>query len=446
VHGGLGGDDLGSQGNASVIHLALAGTIMLVLMLGGVWVAVSLGLAGAYGLTQLLSFDRMILILGKMQWQQSTNFILIALPLFILMGEMMLQAGIMHRVYDAASKLVAALPGGLLQTNIAASMIFASCTGSSLASAATIGSVGYPQIKKRGYDAPLALGSIAAGGTLGILIPPSVIFIIYGTLAEVSIGKLFLAGVFPGIVLGLGYSVYIAIRVLANPSLAPREPWSSGREVRQALISLWPIYLLVVVVLGGMYGGVGSPTEVAGVAALITFGFAAVERKLTYEVVVTACMNTVKQTCMIMLVIIMAKVVSLVLIYARVPDMVMELVNSIGLSAFTLVLFAILLYLIMGMFFDGMSMMVITIPFLLPVMQAANVDLVWLGVIICITIEVGLLTPPVGLNLYVMQGSTGEPFGDIVEGSLPFVGVQILMIALLMVYPPLATYLPDKLF
>src|SRR5262245_39129329 len=174
-------------------HLALAGTIMLVLMLGGVWVAVSLGLAGAYGLTQLLSFDRMILIVGKMEWQLSTSFILIALPLFVLMGEMMLQAGLMHRVYDAASKLVAMLPGGLLQTNIAASMIFASCTGSSLASAATIGSVGYPQIKKRGYNAPLALGSIAAGGTLGILIPPSVIFIIYGTLAEVSIGKLFLA-------------------------------------------------------------------------------------------------------------------------------------------------------------------------------------------------------------------------------------------------------------
>jgi tripartite ATP-independent transporter DctM subunit len=429
-----------------VIHLALAGTIMLVLMLGGVWVAVSLGLAGAYGLTQLLSFDRMILIVGKMQWQQSTNFILIALPLFILMGEMMLQAGIMHRVYNAASKLVAALPGGLLQTNIAASMIFASCTGSSLASAATIGSVGYPLIKKRGYDAPLALGSIAAGGTLGILIPPSVIFIIYGTLAEVSIGKLFLAGVVPGIVLGLGYSVYIAIRALINPRLAPREPRSSTKEIGGAIVSLWPIFVLVIVVLGGMYGGVASPTEVAGVAALITFGLAAIERKLTYEVVVTACMNTVKQTCMIMLVIIMAKVVSLTLIYARVPDVVMDLVNSTGLSALALVLFAIALYLVMGMFFDGMSMMVITIPFLLPVMQAANVDLVWLGVIICITIEVGLLTPPVGLNLYVMQGATGEPFRDIVSGSLPFLCVQLLTIGLLLLYPPLATYLPNKLF
>jgi tripartite ATP-independent transporter DctM subunit len=338
------------------------------------------------------------------------------------------------------------LPGGLLQTNIAASMIFASCTGSSLASAATIGSVGYPLIKKRGYDAPLALGSIAAGGTLGILIPPSVIFIIYGTLAEVSIGKLFLAGVVPGIVLGLGYSVYIAIRALINPRLAPREPRSSTKEIGGAIVSLWPIFVLVIVVLGGMYGGVASPTEVAGVAALITFGLAAIERKLTYEVVVTACMNTVKQTCMIMLVIIMAKVVSLTLIYARVPDVVMDLVNSTGLSALALVLFAIALYLVMGMFFDGMSMMVITIPFLLPVMQAANVDLVWLGVIICITIEVGLLTPPVGLNLYVMQGATGEPFRDIVSGSLPFLCVQMLTIGLLLFYPPLATYLPNKLF
>jgi tripartite ATP-independent transporter DctM subunit len=211
--------------------------MMLVLLLGGVWVAAALGLAGAYGLTELLSFDRMISVVGKMAWQQGTSFILVALPLFILMGEVMLQAGMMQRIYNAASKLVAALPGGLLQTNIVASMVFAACTGSSLASAATIGSVGYPTIAARGYNKPLALGSIAAGGTLGILIPPSIIFIVYGTLAEVSIGKLFLAGVLPGLLLGVAYSVYIAIRVLLNPALAPREPTSSWTEVGAALVS-----------------------------------------------------------------------------------------------------------------------------------------------------------------------------------------------------------------
>jgi tripartite ATP-independent transporter DctM subunit len=426
--------------------LAVTGAVMLVLMMGGVWVAASLGLAGAYGLTQMLSFDRMISIVGKMAWQQGTSFVLVALPLFILMGEVMLQAGIIQRVYNAASKLVAALPGGLLQTNIAASMIFAACTGSSLASAATIGSVGYPIIAKRGYDAPLALGSIAAGGTLGILIPPSIIFIIYGTLAEVSIGKLFLAGVVPGIVLGLAYAAYIAVRASLDPRLAPRERPSSYREIGQAILSLWPIVILVIVILGGIYGGVASPTEIAGVAAALTFLFAAIDGKLTYAGVVTACLNTVRQTSMIMLVIIMAKVLSLTLIYGQVPNLAVDWVEKIGASPTHLVLFVIGLYLVMGMFFDGVSMMVITVPFIVPIMQAVNVDLVWLGVIICITIEVGLLTPPVGLNLYVLQGATGEPFRNIVTGSLPFVALQVLVILIVLSYPPVATFLPNRLF
>jgi tripartite ATP-independent transporter DctM subunit len=428
-----------------MIHLWVSCAVMLVLMIGGVWVAAALGLAGAYGLSQLLSFDRMINIVGRMSWQQGTNFLLVALPLFILMGEVLLQAGIMQRIYTAASKLVALLPGGLLQTNIAASMIFAACSGSSLASAATIGSVGYPQISRRGYDAPLALGSIAAGGTLGILIPPSIIFIVYGTLTEVSIGKLFLAGVVPGLALGLMFSLYIAGRVLIDPELAPREPAPSRREVLGALLSLWQVIVLVVIVLGGIYGGVASPTEIAAVAAVLTFMFAAIERKLTWHVVMTACLNTVRQTSMLMLVIIMAKVLSLTLIYGQVPKLMVDWADQLGVSALELVMLVIALYVVMGMFFDGLSMMVITLPFIVPVMQAMNVDLVWLGVIICITIEIGLLTPPVGLNLFVMQGSTGEPIGKIISGSIPFVVVMLLLVALLLVFPPLATYLPQRL-
>jgi C4-dicarboxylate transporter, DctM subunit len=425
--------------------LAITG-VMLTLLLGGVWVAGALGLAGAFGLTELLSFDRMISIIGKMAWQQSTSFILVALPLFILMGEVMLQAGMMLRIYNAASKLVAALPGGLLQTNIAASMVFAACTGSSLASAATIGSVGYPTLAARGYDKALALGSIAAGGTLGILIPPSIIFIVYGTLAEVSIGKLFLAGVLPGLLLGFIYALYIAVRALLDPTLAPREPRSSWPEVGQALVSLWPIIVLVVVVLGGIYGGVASPTEIAAIAAAMTFVFAAIDRQLTFERVRTACLNTVKQTSMILLVIMMAKVLSLTLIYSQVPNMAAAWVQQLGVTATEIILAVLALYLVMGMFFDGVSMMVITVPFIVPIMAAANVDLVWLGVLICINIEVGLLTPPVGLNLYVMQGATGEPFRTITNGSLPFVALQLLVMFLVFLFPSIAMMIPNGLF
>jgi tripartite ATP-independent transporter DctM subunit len=301
-------------------------------------------------------------------------------------------------------------------------------------------------VAARGYDKRLALGSIAAGGTLGILIPPSIIFIVYGTLAEVSIGKLFLAGVLPGLLLGVVYSLYIAVRALFDPRLAPREPASSWSEVAGAVISLWPIWLVVIVVLGGIYGGVASPTEIAALAAALTFIFAAINRKLTFENVRTACLNTVKQTSMILMVIIMAKVLSLTLIYSQVPNMAASWVQSIGATTTLIILAALALYLVMGMFFDGVSMMVITIPFIVPIMNAANVDLVWLGVLICINIEVGLLTPPVGLNLYVLQGSTGEPFRTIVSGSWPFAALQVLAMLIIFMIPAIATWLPNQLF
>ena len=257
--------------------------VMLVLMLGGVWVAAALGLAGAYGLTELLSFDRMISVVGKMAWQQSTSFILVALPLFILMGEVMLQAGIMQRVYNAASKLVAALPGGLLQTNIAASMIFAACTGSSLASAATIGSVGYPH--DRGARLQQAAGARLDRGRRHARHPDSAEHHLHrlrharGGLDRQAVPGRRSAGTPAGRRL---FRLYRDPRLL-NPALAPREPRSSWAEIGGALVSLWPIIVLVIVVLGGIYGGVASPTEIAALAAALTFIFAAIDRKLTFE-------------------------------------------------------------------------------------------------------------------------------------------------------------------
>ena len=427
-------------------QLYIATVIMLVLMLGGVWVAAALGLAGAYGLAQMLSFEGMISIIGKMAWQQGTSFVFLALPLFVFMGEVLMQAGTMNRIYNAASKLVAALPGGLLQTNIAASMVFAACTGSSLASAATISSVGYPTLVKRGYDKALALGSISAGGTLGILIPPSVIFIIYGVLAEVSVGKLFLAGVLPGILLGFVYSLYIGIRVWLDPSLAPREPRSSLREIGAALLDLWQIVVLVIVVLGGIYGGIASPTEIGALGTTCAFIFAAIDRKLTFECVRTACINTVKTTSMILLIITMAKVMSMTLTYSQASNQLVEWVAQIGATPTDIIIALMVIYLIMGCFFDGASMMVITIPFVIPILSAAHIDLVWLGVLICINIEVGLLTPPLGLNLYVMQGVTSEPFGTIVRGSLPFAALQVLVMILIFLFPAIAMVVPNKMF
>ena len=416
--------------------------ITLALLAAGVWVGVALGLSGIVGLSQVLGWDRALDIVGKVVWEQNTGFVLVAIPMFIFMGELLFQSGIMSRVYLRAATVVSGVPGGLLQANIAACTLFAACSGSSVASAATIGSVGYPEMLKRGYSKPIALGSIAAGGTLGILIPPSIIFIIYGSLAEVSIGKLFLAGLLPGLVLAALYSVYIAIRALADPSLAPRERNAGFRERIRAALGLWQMGLLVMVVLGGIYGGIASPTEVAALGASLSILVMIVSRCFSFGAIWRAGVGTVRQTSMILLVIFTAKILAMTLIYFQVPAAVVAWIGAAEMTAAHIFLAIVVIYLILGMFVDGIAMMVITIPFIVPIMAAAHMDSVWMGVVICILIEVGLLTPPVGLNLYVLQGVTGESMSAVIAGAWPFIIVQTAMIAALYRWPEIALYLP----
>jgi tripartite ATP-independent transporter DctM subunit len=422
------------------ILVTLAMTLLL--LIAGVWVGVGLGLSGIIGLAQVLGFGRALDIVGKVAWEQNTSFVLLAIPMFIFMGELLFQSGTMSKVYLRAATLVSGIPGGLLQANVAACTIFAACSGSSVASAATIGSVGYPEILKRGYNKPIALASIAAGGTLGILIPPSIIFIIYGSLAEVSVGRLFLAGIVPGLALAGLYSFYIAIRCLIDPGLAPRETTRRMGERARAAAGLWQMALLIVVVLGGIYGGIASPTEVAALGASLALLVAIVSGGFSPGVVWRAGLATVRQTSMILLVIFTAKILSMTLIYFRVPVTVVGWITAADMTAGHIFIAIVLIYLVLGMFVDGIAMMVITIPFILPVMTLAQMDPIWMGVVICLLIEVALLTPPVGLNLYVLAGVTGEPIGDVIMGALPFIVLQFVMIAALYWMPEIALYVP----
>ena len=422
--------------------IAITLSLTIALLMAGVWVGVALGLSGIIGLAQVLGFGRALDIVGKIVWEQNTSFVLVAIPMFIFMGELLFQSGVMSKVYLRAATLVSGIPGGLLQANIAACTLFAACSGSSVASAATIGSVGYPEISKRGYSRPIALGSIAAGGTLGILIPPSIIFIVYGSLAEVSVGKLFLAGVFPGLALAALYSAYIAVRCIVDPSIVPIEDHVSVAERIRAALGLWQMALLVVVVLGGIYGGVASPTEVAALGATLAILISLISGNFSLGAVWRAGLATVRQTSMILLVIFTAKILSMTLIYFQVPAAVIAWIGAADMTAAHIFLAIVLIYLVLGMFVDGIAMMVITIPFVVPIMIAAHMDLVWMGVVICILVEVGLLTPPVGLNLYVLQGVTGEPMRDVIQGALPFIVLQFAMIAVLYWWPALALYLP----
>jgi tripartite ATP-independent transporter DctM subunit len=416
--------------------------VTLTLLAAGVWVGVALGLSGVIGLAQVLGWDRALDIVGKIVWEQNTSFVLVAIPMFIFMGELLFQSGIMTRVYLRAATVVSGIPGGLLQANIAACTIFAACSGSSVASAATIGSVGYPEMSGRGYSKPIALGSIAAGGTLGILIPPSIIFIVYGSLAEVSVGKLFLAGLLPGLALAGLYSAYIAIRALADDTLVPRENQAGVAERLRAAAGLWQMGLLVVVVLGGIYGGIASPTEVAALGASLSILIIVLSRCFSWMAVWRAGVGTVRQTSMILLVIFTAKILAMTLIYFQVPAVVVAWIGASEMTAGHIFFAIVVIYLILGMFVDGIAMMVITIPFIVPVMATAQMDPVWMGVVVCILIEVGLLTPPVGLNLYVLQGVTGEAMRDVIAGAWPFILLQFAMISALYVWPEIALYLP----
>jgi tripartite ATP-independent transporter DctM subunit len=422
------------------ISITLAATLLL--LAAGVWVGVGLGLSGIIGLTQVLGWERAVDIVGKVVWEQNTSFILVAIPMFIFMGEILFQSGIMSTIYLRAATVVSGIPGGLLQANIAACTIFAACSGSSVASAATIGSVGFPEIAKRNYSKPIALGSIAAGGTLGILIPPSIIFIVYGSMAEVSIGRLFLAGLVPGLVLAFLYALYIAVRCLIDPSLAPREARASTGERLKALLGLWQMGILIVVVLGGIYGGIASPTEVAALGAFLSILIAIGARTFTLGVLWRAALATVRQTSLILFVIFTAKILSVTLIYFQIPAAVVSWIGAAEMTPMHIFLAIVVVYLILGMFVDGIAMMVITIPFIVPILTNAHMDLVWMGVIICILIEVGLLTPPVGLNLYVLQGVTGESIQDVIIGATPFIAFQLLMIAMLYAWPSIALFLP----
>ncbi|MGE5511513.1 MAG: TRAP transporter large permease [Bacteroidota bacterium] len=425
-----------------MVPIVVTLAVTLFLLAAGVWVGVGLGLSGVVGLTQVLGWERAVDIVGKVAWEQNTSFVLVAIPMFIFMGELLFQSGIMSTVYLRAATVVSGVPGGLLQANIAACTIFAACSGSSVASAATIGSVGYPEIVKRGYSRPIALGSIAAGGTLGILIPPSIIFIVYGSLAEVSIGKLFLAGVVPGLALSALYSIYIAVRCLADPTLAPRESRVGITGRIRAALGLWQMGLLIAVVLGGIYGGIASPTEVAALGASLAILISAVSGKFTWTGLWKAGFATVRQTSMILFVIFTAKILSVTLIYFQVPAAMVAWIGAAEMTAGHIFLAIVLVYLVLGMFVDGIAMMVITVPFIVPIMTNADMDLVWMGVVVCIMIEVGLLTPPVGLNLYVLQGVTGEPMRDVIAGSAPFIVLQFAMVAALYWWPSIAMYLP----
>ena len=420
--------------------------LVFLFLFSGVPVAVGLGLVGIIVAVIFLGFGH-AQALGNAPWNIGTQFILVAIPLFIFMGQILLHSGISDRLYTGATALLGKLPGGLLHANIASCSVFAAISGSSVATAATIGTVAIPELEKRGYESKIVLGSLAAGGTLGILIPPSMCMIIYGAMAEESVGQLFIAGVFPGIMLTLLFMGYILVRVITKPRLAPSfegMPWKQ-RSLR--ILSIWPVAVIMFMVLGGIYMGVTTPTEAAALGAFTSMVFALAYRRLNWQIIKGILRDTVKTTAYIMFLVVGAQLLTGTLSMLRVPDNAVLWVTSLAVSPMIVLMFIYILYLFLGCFMDGISMMVVTLPVVVPILRSLGFDLIWFGVALVILVEMAMLTPPVGLNVYVIHGLRPDrPMSEVFRGIIPFFFMMFLGLAIVTVFPIIATWLPSTMY
>ena len=423
----------------------MLGTALLMLI---VLLAISVPIAAAMGvlglaLNQFYSSAPLYLAMGEILWNSSSEYILIAIPLFVMLGEILLRSGIAERVYAAIAQWLSWLPGGLMHANVGTCAMFAATSGSSVATAATVGVVALPQIKRRKYDERLFLGTLAAGGTLGILIPPSINFILYGLLTNSSVPRLYLAGMLPGILLAALFMVYVLLACLVRPSKGGERIETSWRQRFYSLKDLIAPLFIFLVVVGSIYAGWATPTEAASLGVLAALLLAAVERTLSLAMMRAVLEGTMRTTAMIMLIIMAAQFLNFVLASIGFTDGMGKLIEGLGLGMYGTLLLVIVFYLILGCFMETISMMILTTPFIYPIVINIGWDPIWWGVVLTVLIEAALITPPVGLNLYVVQGMRERgPIADVIWGALPFVGAMMLLIALLMVYPDLALGLP----
>jgi len=385
--------------------------------------------------------------LGDIVWQTGVDFLLVAIPMFVLLGEILLRAGITGRMYEAIAKWLGWLPGGLMHANIGSSALFAATSGSSVATAATIGTVAAPQIKKHGYNEPLFLGTIAAGGTLGILIPPSINLILYGLLTNTSVPELYLAGFIPGLSLALLFMVTIIILCRLNPSWGGERVQSNWSERLRALPALLPPMGIFLVVVGSIYMGLATPTEAASLGVVAAMLLAAFNRKLTVDMMRAAVEGTMRTTSMIMLIIVAAVFLNFVLSMVGLTQALADFVTNLGWSPAMTMLAIVGVLIVIGFFMETLSMLLTTAPLIAPIVIALGFDPVWFGILLMVLLETALITPPVGINLYVVQGirERGEML-DVMKGALPFVLSMFMMIVLLLFFPDIALWLPSQIY
>lgn len=431
----------------------VAGLVILVLILFflglGVWVFAGLFLVSVSGLFLLLDMpaQRIGVIGTNIIFRYASAWELAAIPMFIWMGEIIFRTDISSRLFRGLSPLVDFVPGRLLHTNILGCTLFAAVSGSSAATTATVGKITTTELKRRGYDRDLAIGSLAGAGSLGLLIPPSIVMIIYGILAEVSISRLFAAGILPGLLVAAIYSTYIMLRALAQPEKAPRE--ATQLTLLQRLtgaLNLLPVLFLMLIVLGSIYSGLATPSEAAAVGVAAAVIVALGLRQLTWQIFRDSLMGAIRTSCMVCIILISAAFLSTAMGYLHVPANIARTIGEMNLSPIALILALSLFYILLGLFLDGISIIVMSLPITLPLAMLAGFDPVWFGIYLVLMVELGQVTPPVGFNLFVIQGLTGETIGRVAWAALPFFLLMCLAVAVITAFPGIALWLPGVLF
>lgn len=432
------------------MEIALLSSILVIAMLlmlaFGVWVSLSLVAVGILGL-MLNDNGQIGLLFGTTTWGSSTAWTLTALPMFIWMGEILFRTRLSSDLFEGLAPWLERLPGKLLHVNVLSCGIFAAVSGSSAATAATIGRMTLPELKNSGYSDKMSIGTLAGSGTLGLLIPPSIILIVYGVAAEVSIARLFIAGALPGLLLVSLFMGYIAIWALLNKDQVPTQNAESRTLAFKlnALKKLLPIVLLIGFVLGSIYGGFTTPTEAAALGVFGALILAFFTGTLTLDSFKESLLGGVKSSCMIGLILVGAHFLTLAMGFLGIPRMLASGIADLGLTSFQLIVCLTILFVILGCFLDGISVVVLTVAVVMPMVQQAGIDLLWFGIFIVLVVEMSQITPPVGFNLFVIQSLTGKDIFYVAKAALPFFLLILLALILIYIFPEIATYLPNTM-
>jgi C4-dicarboxylate transporter, DctM subunit len=430
----------------SDVSITLLLVLSLFLILGsGVWIGLALSGVAWIGM-QLFSARPAGDAMAVTIWGSASSWTLTALPLFVWMGEILFRTRLSQDMFRGLAPWMQALPGRLLHVNVAGCAIFAAVSGSSAATCATIGKMSLPELQRRGYPDGISIGSLAGAGTLGLLIPPSIIMIVYGVAAEVSIAQLFIAGVLPGILLALLFSGYLVVWALMNPQLVPaRDAHLSLAQKIHESRHLIPVILLIAAVLGSIYSGIATATEAAAIGVLGSLVLSGLQGSLNWTTFKQSLMGGVRLYCMIALILAGAAFLTLSMGYIGLPRHLAEWIGSLGLSQFELLLALMLFFILLGCFLDGISMVVLTMGVIMPTVQKAGIDPIWFGIFIVLVVEMAQITPPVGFNLFVLQGMTQRDIGWIARVTLPFFFLMIAAVGLIYLFPEIVTALPKHM-